>query len=108
VFEIGSLDFGVKGEDVMEEKLSFRGFLGRVLYKASGMKVISFLLSGAAVIILVVLSNDFSGKVSDAVVLKAIDAVKDLAIALFIVKGGQNIVGMIKGNGSQNKNNNGS
>jgi hypothetical protein len=75
------------------------------MYKLSGLKVVSFFLSGTGIITLVVFANWFSGKVSDAVILKAIEAIKDLALGMFVVKGAQNIVGMLKGQSTNGENN---
>lgn len=77
------------------EQTDLKGFFCRLMYKFSGMKVISFILSGLAVIVVVLVASHAAGKLSNDVVIKAIGAIKDLALGLFIVKGTQNIVGMI-------------
>jgi len=91
---------------MVEEDMKFKGFIGRLLFKLSGMKVISFLVSGTGVLALVVMSKMFFGKVSDQIILKAMEVIKDLALGLFIVRGTQNVVTSIM-TGKKTNNNNG-
>ena len=81
------------------------GFFKRLLYKFSGAKIVSFMLSGASIIALVLIAKIFSGKISDEIVLSAMSAIKELAIGLFIVRGAQNVTEVITGRkGGENGN----
>jgi hypothetical protein len=79
------------------EELGWKSFGRRLLYKFSGMRVISFVISGSGIIGLLMLAYLFKGAVSDALLLKAMEAIRDLAIGLFIAKTAQNVVGIWKG-----------
>ena len=76
-----------------KEEASPKQFFKRLLYKFSGQKVVGFLVSAVAILLLVWFKRLWD--VSDAVIIKAIEAVRALGIALFAVKGVQNGVGMV-------------
>jgi len=80
----------------MKEECGFIGFSRRVLYKLSGQKIISFLVSAGMIYLVVWGGHRWAGQVSDAVLLKAIDSIKTICLGLLGVKGAQNIVGMLK------------
>lgn len=79
------------------EELTWKQFGKRLLYKFSGMRVISFVISGTGVIGLLVMAYFFKGRVSDDLLGKAMSAIRDLAIGLFIAKTAQNMMGIWKG-----------
>jgi hypothetical protein len=81
----------------VNEQCGFIGFIRRVLYKLSGQKIISFLVSALMVFLIVWAKHRWSAQLTDAVALKAISSIETICIALLGVKGAQNIVGMIKG-----------
>jgi hypothetical protein len=88
----------------MKEACGIKGFIERVLYKISGQKIISF-FAGAGMIYLVVwAAHRWTGQISDAVLIKAIEAIKTTCIVILGTKAAQNIVGTIKGNGNGENN----
>lgn len=86
----------------MKEECGFVGFLRRILYKLSGQKIISFMVAAGMIYLIVWAGHKWADRVTEAVLLKAIDSIKIICIALLATKAGQNIVGMIKGNGNDN------
>lgn len=80
----------------MVEECGIPGFFRRLLYKLSGAKIISVLVSSLLIIALYHLKHHYTN-VSDPVTLACIAAVRDICIGLLVAKTGQNIVGMIKG-----------
>jgi hypothetical protein len=84
---------------ISQFECSLKGFYRRVLYKVSGQKILSFFVASAIVVLLVVLYNKV--KTPDAIILKALEVTRDLALGLMLVKGVQNIVGIVK-NGDSN------
>lgn len=82
-----------------EFQCGLKGFYRRILYKISGQKILSFFVASAIVVTLVLLYDKV--KTPDVIVLKALEVTRDLAIALMIVKGVQNTVGIVR-NGHSN------
>jgi len=80
---------------MMEEQVNFKEFLKRVLWKFSGQKVIGFLISSLSILVVIGASHYWQD-ISDPVLIKAIDAIKLIAIALLATKGLQNFAGIIK------------
>jgi len=78
---------------------NLKGFYKRILYKISGQKILSFFVASAIVITLVLLYEQV--KTPEVVVLKALEVTKDLALGLMLVKGVQNVVGILR-NGNSN------
>lgn len=78
---------------------SLKGFYRRALYKISGQKILSFFVASAIVVTLVLLYDKV--KTPDVIVLKALEVTRDLALGLMLVKGVQNVVGIVK-NGNSN------
>jgi len=76
-----------------KEEANPKRFFRRLLYKFSGQKVIGFLISASAILLLVWFNKLWN--TSEAVTLKAIEAIRALGIALFAVKGVQNGIGMV-------------
>lgn len=85
--------------NVEDFQCSFKGFYRRVFYKISGQKILSFFVASAIVVTLVLLYDKV--KTPDVIVLKALEVTKDLALGLMLVKGVQNIVGIVR-NGDSN------
>lgn len=84
----------VVGDSSMrKEEAGVKRFFRRVLYKLSGQKVIGFFLSASSILGIVAVSH-FWKDLPNEIALKAIEAIKTLAITLFSVKGIQNIAGM--------------
>jgi len=86
----------------MKEECGLPGFFRRVLYKLSGQKIISVLVSCGMIYLVVWAGHRWAGQVTEPVLLEAIKAIKIICVGLLAVKGGQNIVGMLKGNGNGN------
>lgn len=88
----------------MREECGFIGFFRRALYKLSGQKIISFMVSSGMIYLVVWAGHKWAGQVTEPVLLEAIKSIKTICIALLAIKGGQNIVGMFRGNGNGNEN----
>jgi len=77
------------GQPNYSEQTGIGGFFKRILYKLSGQKVIAFLVSSVSILIVIVMAQ-FWKNPSEAVYLKAIDAVQYIAVTLLGIKGIQN------------------
>lgn len=71
------------------ERTGIKGFLQRLLYKFSGQKILGFLISSVAIIGVVTMSQFWKNPANE-IYLKAIEAIKVIAVTLLGVKGIQN------------------
>jgi hypothetical protein len=85
------------------EECGFNRFVQRALYKLSGQKVIGFLISTAAIVVIIALSHCWRN-VPDEIYLKGMGYIKTLALALLGSKMAQNVIGMVSGKGNNNDN----
>lgn len=81
-----------------EFQCGLKGFYRRILYKVSGQKILSFFVASFIVVTLVVLYEKV--ETPEVIVLKALEVTRDLALGLMVVKGVQNIVGIVKNGNS--------
>ncbi len=88
----------------MPEECDFKGFLKRVLYKVSGLKIIGFVISTVAVFAVLFVCHVWKG-FSETLATRAISAIETLALGLIGAKLIQNVVGIVKGNSNTNNNN---
>lgn len=86
---------------VEQFECGLRGFYRRILYKISGQKILSFFVASLIVVTLVLLYEKV--ETPEVVVLKALDVTRDLALGLMLVKGVQNIVGIVKNGNSHGR-----
>lgn len=82
----------------MAEQCNFRQFFKRVLYKVSGLKILSFFVSVVAIFGIVLLHKWLV--ITDTIALKALEVIKVLGLVLIGGKAIQNVAGFFRKGGN--------